>query len=389
MVPILIGSILVLVGCATAQTGIELKHAVFLRSDTTIDLELTYAVPHPGVTFIRSDSGFCARFLISVQCWEGRHRLVRMQDWVVQHSESAYEATGDSRLVVSGRRVVTLPRNRVSAEVRFQDLFSERTRTWRFAVVPPSCLSDVRLTRTARKSARGWTAAVETLTASCETYRPTSGHGPDTLVVRVVRERRTLRAQRVAVPPDSARSAHEFIFPLTDIENGEYAVSAEAFRQGRLVEQRQARFEVTNSFFASERDYQERVNQLLWIFSESELRQLRKARPVERESLWTALWRRYDETPTTEANETEQAYLERIDYAVRNFGRGDRGYRSDRARVYVRLGPPDNVDSLPFETDRYAEEIWHYYGLNLKFTFRDVSGFGEFKLVDPADYFRR
>ena len=70
-----------------------------------------------------------------------------------------------------------------------------------------------------------------------------------------------------------------------------------------------------------------------------------------------------------------------------HFGHGDKGWRSDRARVYVRLGSPDNIDSHPFESPGNPTEVWYYYSQSLTLTFEDVNGFGEYKLVYPADFF--
>jgi GWxTD domain-containing protein len=88
--------------------------------------------------------------------------------------------------------------------------------------------------------------------------------------------------------------------------------------------------------------------------------------------------------PATDRNEREEEYFARISYAEEKFRHGDRGYRSDRGRVYVVYGPPDQVESRPFELDTPAYEVWSYYGSGRSFTFVDRYGTGQFVLVSAG-----
>jgi GWxTD domain-containing protein len=183
--------------------------------------------------------------------------------------------------------------------------------------------------------------------------------------------------------------AHALDFPLGQFDDGEYQLQLDVKgRNPKAAATRKAVFEVGNSFFRSDRGYKEKVNQLVYIATDAETQKLLKAKPGERESLWNAFWAGKDRTPTTPQNETEEEYFARIQYSIDHFGHGDKGWRSDRARVYVRLGAADNIDASPFESPGNAHEVWYYYGQNLTLTFEDVNGFGEYKLVDPADFFQ-
>jgi hypothetical protein len=48
-------------------------------------------------------------------------------------------------------------------------------------------------------------------------------------------------------------------------------------------------------------------------------------------------------------------------------------------RIYIRLGPPDEVVRNPFNFDRPPEEIWYYYQSQRRFVFVDRDGFGRFE----------
>ena len=148
-----------------------------------------------------------------------------------------------------------------------------------------------------------------------------------------------------------------------------------------------------------------------------------KERWVER------LWRDADPTPDTGDNELRDEFLRRVNYANAHYSIMGRGMFSDRGRVYIRYGEPDDVkiervpvgrktlgyqlgdnqagakipnaskgqitDFTDGTADERAYEIWTYdmkgkelvprFGMNeiasgLKFVFVDQQGWGEYTL---------
>jgi len=109
-----------------------------------------------------------------------------------------------------------------------------------------------------------------------------------------------------------------------------------------------------------------------------------------RESFVEDFWEKRDPTPGTEANENRMEYERRIEYVERFFkekiGTG-RGWESDRGKVYLLLGEPDErsspqgtiIDRFGY-AKRVLKEIWiyNYHGLYLEFS--DADGFGVYRL---------
>ncbi|NOQ21073.1 MAG: GWxTD domain-containing protein [Candidatus Aegiribacteria sp.] len=57
-------------------------------------------------------------------------------------------------------------------------------------------------------------------------------------------------------------------------------------------------------------------------------------------------------------------------------------WRTDRGRVYVIYGPPDDIESVLFRGGQVPYEIWYYYeGGNESFVFADRSGTGDYEQV--------
>jgi len=105
-----------------------------------------------------------------------------------------------------------------------------------------------------------------------------------------------------------------------------------------------------------------------------------------REEFIEEFWRIRDPDPTTEENEGKIEFERRIDYANKWFGtwnpdRGKEMYRdrdeylgwdTDRGRMYIILGPPDNIfyggsgtmgggERNRLSDSMYALETWYYY----------------------------
>jgi GWxTD domain-containing protein len=93
---------------------------------------------------------------------------------------------------------------------------------------------------------------------------------------------------------------------------------------------------------------------------------------AEREQFIVQFWARRDPTPATpDVNEFKDEHYRRIGYANQKFASKIEGWKTDRGRVYIIYGPPDELEMHPDRTS------WLY---------RSIPGIGErviieFKLV--------
>ena len=124
----------------------------------------------------------------------------------------------------------------------------------------------------------------------------------------------------------------------------------------------------------------------------------------EREQFIEAFWQRRDPTPDTVENEFKEEHYRRIAYANERFASGIPGWKTDRGRIYIMWGPPDEIDShsqgsnynRPMsegggQTTTYAFDDWRYrymegIGSNITIEFVDPTGTGEFHMtLDPGE----
>ena len=128
----------------------------------------------------------------------------------------------------------------------------------------------------------------------------------------------------------------------------------------------------------------------------------------EREQFIEAFWQRRNPDPDSPDNSVKDEHYRRIAYADEHFASGVPGWRTDRGKIYIIWGAPDERDEhtagetwdRPMDqgggsTTTYAWEEWRYRYLegyagadreNVIFEFVDPSGAGEFHLsMDPSE----
>ncbi len=93
-------------------------------------------------------------------------------------------------------------------------------------------------------------------------------------------------------------------------------------------------------------------------------------------------WDKRDPDPYTEENEFKDEFFERIEYANKHFIEGIPGWKTDRGRIFIYLGPPDKIEQRPFINDPNIKGLvlWGYYQYRLGIEFVDRRGDGQYAL---------
>jgi len=124
----------------------------------------------------------------------------------------------------------------------------------------------------------------------------------------------------------------------------------------------------------------------------------------EREQFIEQFWLRRDPTPDTVENEFKEEHYRRIAYANEHYASGIPGWKTDRGRIYITFGPPDEIESHPSggtyerppeegggETSTFPFEQWRYryiedIGTNIVIEFVDPTMSGEYRMTsDPSE----
>ncbi len=98
----------------------------------------------------------------------------------------------------------------------------------------------------------------------------------------------------------------------------------------------------------------------------------------------TDFWRRRDRIGHVADGENRREFLRRVAYANQHFTRmRKKGWKTDRGRVYIIYGEPDEYERHTSSMGMLPYVIWHYHNLEggAIFVFADREGFGEYELV--------
>jgi len=105
----------------------------------------------------------------------------------------------------------------------------------------------------------------------------------------------------------------------------------------------------------------------------------------ERNAFIESFWARLDPMPMTPVNEFKEEHYKRLAEVREKYG-----IQTDRARIYILLGPPNDVESEPSGKYVFPCEVWSYYNLripsmpsSLRLIFYKPWGFGEPRLYSP------
>ncbi len=131
---------------------------------------------------------------------------------------------------------------------------------------------------------------------------------------------------------------------------------------------------------------------------------LRLSTNEERESFIEQFWLRRSGNPDLPDNDFKEEHYRRIAYANEHYASGIPGWKTDRGRIYIIWGKPDEIESHPTggtydrpmeegggSTTTYPWETWRYrylegVGENIIIEFVDPSGSGEYhQTMDPSE----
>jgi len=144
---------------------------------------------------------------------------------------------------------------------------------------------------------------------------------------------------------------------------------------------------------------------VLYIISDDERRAfLELGTAEEREQFIEIFWRNRNPDQESPVNPIREEHYRRLAYADEHFASGVPGRKTDRGRMYIIWGPPDEIETHPsggaFDrpleqgggtTSTYPWELWRYrhlegIGENIEIEFVDPSGSGEYHMAsDPCE----
>jgi len=382
----------------------------FLDQDGAPGVRVTFSIPYNQLHFVRGEgSGYRAAFDVSEIIYDRKQRQVTGDVWRHHVEVDAYGATrsrrqrftdtqefsvapGEYDLVVRFRSYDTSTASRVTRRLRIEEVDREALSLSGLEI--GTCADS--LGRAVEASAAGFEVSLERrfgdplppVCARVDLFDAVAEEAPRDvrLTLRVLdAEGRERQRAGYVVQARQRRTEIAVDVPVLALQPGTYTVELTAEREGTSNSARRE-FEIDASRIDLDSHFADLV-ELAGVFLDEDVERALGDVPVaERRTAWQAFWKERDPDPGTERNELLEEFLARIRTAGSRFGgRGQAGWATDRGRVYVRHGEPDDIENVPRGFDAPAYEIWRYTERGLRFVFVDSTGFGEYKLIERTE----
>ncbi|MCF7885011.1 MAG: GWxTD domain-containing protein [Candidatus Marinimicrobia bacterium] len=177
---------------------------------------------------------------------------------------------------------------------------------------------------------------------------------------------------------------------VADVPSGIYVLRVDLLdHEGEMLFANSRRFEVIQSDYVKEnpvlkeKEAQLFANLLKYIASPQQYDQYKRMDLSTQTDFLVRFLRDKDPNPETLENEYLNRLIKLYKYANQRFSWGKReGWNTDRGRVLIKYGYPDEIKRHDFEEGMDPYHIWNYHQERLyRFVFGDVQGNGNFILL--------
>jgi GWxTD domain-containing protein len=436
--------LLMLATVASAQEpgplGFAYSYSVFALDDTASVVELTYQYSERGLSYERVDGREIGRLIVGLQVWDSTGRALVESEWITTNARAA---KGEEDHALLGVKVFGLRPGRHRARISYRDVADEsRTDADTFDLVVRKFLpnriaiSDVQVISEIAPSTdqsnrfykNGYViypnvlSTIEPpfllLNSYLEIYNahqiPTSQYDVSYAIAdakgRIFYKQEETRERPTA---DAIVDVHSTI--VEELPSGSYFYIVKVFGGLKRTATDSAMVVRAISIVNTpERDSEllasvrgaggsngtTEADPMYAGMTEEELdrefQMLRHIALEQEKGIWSELkgadgkarfltefWGRRDPVASTPENELRSEYQKRIETANALYREPlmDHGYQSDRGRILLKYGKPDNIERHYYDKNRRPYEIWHFSKDHLEFAFVDRSNNGRFQLV--------
>lgn len=374
--------------------------AVTIDSTTRAAVTVTVTVPYTDLNWQKQPVGYAAGAGFSVELAPRDKKSSRLygDSWERRLLMPDYASAASPQNNLSVTRTFEVPPGRYRVRVRVRDVNSEQESRAEDAVTVedlarvPVGFADLQLgvfdtlgTFISLPTRRfGYNAADIAARAMLFDRRPGEWPRVERFRYRIVDDAGnpvltgdTLVTMPRSAEPVTIRPNHPEIFIGSYLFELELVEGKSRWRTSRS-------FDVEESGPPRGKQFDQMLEALGYIADVAELDAMRGRSADEQAELWERFWKRRDPTPETARNEYQLEFFRRMRYADQHFQGFGPGWRSEMGRVYIRYGPPDQIEQRAATASSPQYEIWYYNQPYRRFVFADREGFGRYTLISPS-----
>ena len=372
--------------------------AVLVDTTARAQVSVTVTVPYSELNWRKLDGGFAGGVGFTVELDPDRHDRLYGDAWEKRLLLDSYAATASSRHDLVVTRAFPVPPGRYHVRVQVRDVNSDMQSDAEDRLVVedmgriPVGFADLQL------------GVLDSTGAFTVVPTRSFGYNASDIAARAVMfdrrpgawPRRYRFHWRIADDQGGAMAQGDTLMALEhsaepvlvkpgrpELFIGSYLFDVEMI-EGKARWKTSRSFDVEESGPPKGKEFDQILEALSYIAEPQEVEGMRNRTPDQQAVLWDRFWKRRDPTPDTPRNEFQIEFFRRMRYADEHFSGFGPGWRSDMGRIYIRYGPPDQVEQRASTTQSPALELWYYNQPYRRFVFADREGFGRFTLISPT-----
>ena len=375
------------------------------RSDGHTSADILLEVPYRSLRFVRDAAGWIARFDVTAVVLEGGKRQVNGDLWTIPLRTDDPTRDQTSGRVWRRRFPLQIETGRLRFEVKVSQSGSGREGEWEVTLdVPRFDSQPLTLNQPLFGRCDLDPATLDTAWARGGLFpsarRRYGDRQPQMCVEGEIydhvnlpdstryalnwsilgRGDRPLLSGVEPVPRRNGRGRYRLTPEISDLDHGDYRLRLDV-RLAEVGARIEEPFQIDESRLRISQDPEMVRGILSYVATSDELVALENAEPESLEAFWNRFWEKRDPTPGTPVNENLAEFMRRVEHANGEFAGLEPGWKSDMGRIYIRYGPPDEVERVPYTSTVPPHVIWYYRARGLRFVFMDEEGFGRYRLV--------
>lgn len=161
------------------------------------------------------------------------------------------------------------------------------------------------------------------------------------------------------------------------------------YYQGNILESRDWLFYKPTDSYQSRYTKKEQLMQIKYIASQNEWRTVKKLADRNEEEAISYFWKKHSNSPDGKINDFKEVFTARVLKADELYSIHKKlpGWKSDRGRIFIVKGPPDDISEEVFPIGKRPYIIWKYFEDNTTYLFIDKSGYGNYTLeAEESDF---
>ena len=173
---------------------------------------------------------------------------------------------------------------------------------------------------------------------------------------------------------------YTLLVSVRDALSGVEVTQEQAFHVMTIVERSEVEEKISTMNSAGLENH---IGQIRYFLTDADIEVLTDLDSAGKMHFLLRFWNDNDPTPETPRNEFWEEFTRRIEYTTLHLSSGfTEGWKTDRGRILIKFGIPDEIDRHPAEVNSKPYEVWFYHQeRGIQFIFADLDGFGDYRLI--------